>query len=84
MPRRGRPCAGHDADVNDVAFSHDGSMLATGDDGASCVEPETGEEIAFVNTGPVPSVDLGPSFSPDGRRGVVARRVRARLRPREP
>ena len=38
---------GHDVDVNDVAFSHDGSMLATaGDDGAARVwDPHTGEEL---------------------------------------
>ena len=38
---------GHDVDVNDVAFSSDGSMLATtGDDGAVRVwDPTTGEQL---------------------------------------
>ena len=38
---------GHDFDVNDVAFSSDGSMLATtGDDGAVRVwDPATGDEL---------------------------------------
>ena len=58
---------GHDIDVNDVAFSRDGSMLATtGDDGALRVwDPSTGDQIAafeYPFTGPV----WGPSFSADG------------------
>jgi WD40 repeat protein/DNA-binding SARP family transcriptional activator len=60
---------GHDVDVNDVAFSEDGSMLATtGDDGAARVwDPATGEllfEFQVDEPGPV----WGPSFSPDGSR----------------
>ena len=41
---------GHDFDVNDVAFSSDGSMLATtGDDGAVRVwDPATGDELFEV------------------------------------
>jgi WD40 repeat protein/DNA-binding SARP family transcriptional activator len=57
---------GHDVDVNDVAFNHDGTMLATtGDDGAARIwDPETGKEVRSVkgDTGQV----WGPSFSPDG------------------
>jgi WD40 repeat protein/DNA-binding SARP family transcriptional activator len=57
---------GHDVDVNDVAFSADGSMLATtGDDGAARVwDPMTGQEVwSFEREdGGV----WGPSFSPDG------------------
>ena len=60
---------GHDVDINDVAFSGDGSMLATtGDDGAARVwDPATGEllfEFQIDEPGPV----IGPSFSPDGSR----------------
>jgi WD40 repeat protein len=57
---------GHDVDVNGVAFSADGSMLATtGDDGALKVwDSETGDPLADLR-GPV-SPALGPSFSPDG------------------
>ena len=38
---------GHDIDINDVAFNHDGSLLATtGDDGAARIwDPATGEEL---------------------------------------
>jgi WD40 repeat protein/class 3 adenylate cyclase len=56
---------GHDVDVNSIAFSPDGSMLATtGDDGALKVwNPETGELIAsYRGEGPV----WGPSFRADG------------------
>jgi WD40 repeat protein len=57
---------GHDADVNLVAFSADGSMLATaGDDGAVKVwDPATGKEL-WSFEGPMGQV-WGPSFSPDG------------------
>jgi WD40 repeat protein len=57
---------GHDEDVNLVAFSNDGSMLATtGDDGAARVwDPVTGRELwAFEGSG---GEVWGPSFSPDG------------------
>jgi WD40 repeat protein/DNA-binding SARP family transcriptional activator len=58
---------GHDVDVNDVAFSHDGSMLGTaGDDGAARVwDPTTGEELWSLEGAPDDEV-WGPSFSPDG------------------
>ena len=62
---------GHEIDVNDVAFSADGSMLATtGDDGAARVwDPSTGEELATLEgSGQV----WGPSFSPDGSRLAAA------------
>ena len=64
---------GHDVDMNDVAFSGDGSMLATtGDDGAARVwDPATGElllEFQLDEPGPV----IGPSFSPDGSRVVAS------------
>ena len=62
-----RSFPGHDIDVNDVAFSADGSMLATtGDDGALRVwDPTTGDQVAafeFDDGGVV----WGPSFSADG------------------
>jgi WD40 repeat protein/class 3 adenylate cyclase len=56
---------GHDIDVNDVAFSPDGSMLTTtGDDGALKVwDPETGDLISSVTgEGSV----WGPAFTSDG------------------
>jgi class 3 adenylate cyclase len=63
---------GHDADVNGVAFSGDGSMLATtGDDGTAKVwDPESGRELGSVSgpEGPV----IGPSFSPDGSLAAAA------------
>jgi WD40 repeat protein/DNA-binding SARP family transcriptional activator len=61
-----RSYRGHDEDVNAVAFSRDGEMLATtGDDGAVRVwDPETGRELQSVE-GPDGQV-WGPSFSPDG------------------
>ena len=55
----------HDVDVNDVAFSADGSMLATaGDDGALKVwDPATGENlVTFSGSGAVGQ----PTFSADG------------------
>jgi WD40 repeat protein len=63
---------GHDTDINHVAFSDDGSMLATaGDDGAARVwDPRTGEELRSFETG-VPQEVWGPSFSPDGSRLAV-------------
>ena len=74
---RVRSFHGHDVDLNDVAFSGDGSMLATtGDDGAARVwDPATGELLfEFVTDEPGPVI--GPSFSPDGTlcRGVLPRR----------
>jgi WD40 repeat protein/DNA-binding SARP family transcriptional activator len=68
---------GHDVDLNDVAFSYDGSMLGTtGDDGAARVwETGTGEELGSLEGrrscrpkwGCPPDAEVwGPSFSPDG------------------
>jgi WD40 repeat protein len=58
---------GHDLDVNAIAFSHDGSMLATtGDDGAARVwDPITGEELGSFKD-PTNVEVWGPTFSPDG------------------
>ena len=58
---------GHDLDVNDIAFSRDGSMLATtGDDGAARVwDPVTGEELGSFQD-PTNVGVWGPTFSPDG------------------
>jgi WD40 repeat protein/DNA-binding SARP family transcriptional activator len=58
---------GHDVDVNDVAFSRDGSMLATtGDDGAARVwDPITGEELGSFQD-PTNVEVWFPTFSPDG------------------
>jgi WD40 repeat protein len=62
-----RSFPGHDRDVNDVAFSRDGSMLATtGDDGAVRVwDTATGKQLRTLQ-GPRDAVVWGPSFSPDG------------------
>ena len=67
-----RSFQGHDVDINHVAFSDDGSMLATaGDDGAARVwDPRTGEELWSSQTGD-PQQVWGPSFSPDGSRLAV-------------
>jgi WD40 repeat protein len=63
---------GHDLDINDVAFSHDGSMLATaGDDGAARVwDPQTGEKLQTFET-PDDQIVWGLSFSPDDSRLAV-------------
>jgi WD40 repeat protein/DNA-binding SARP family transcriptional activator len=60
---------GHDVDVNDVAYDHDGTRLATtGDDGAARIwDPTTGRE-RHVLRGPPETQVYGPSFSPDGTR----------------
>ncbi|HEX5969885.1 MAG TPA: WD40 repeat domain-containing protein, partial [Intrasporangium sp.] len=69
---------GHDDDVNDVAFSEDGSMLATtGDDGALRVwATATGEELLEVQSPAGPDVQdvpvRSPSFSADGTLVVAA------------
>ena len=59
------PWKGHDADINDVQFSPDGSLLATvGEDGALKIwDPATGElRSSVTGEGQV----FGPSFSADG------------------
>jgi WD40 repeat protein/DNA-binding SARP family transcriptional activator len=65
-----RAFRGHDSDVNDVAFSPDGSMLATtGDDGAAALwDSATGKELRRFTGRPHVDEDgvWGPSFSPDG------------------
>src|SRR5918996_1221333 len=63
-----RSFPGHEPDVNLVAFSDDGSKLATtGDDGSARVwDPATGEEL-WSFQGPDPEGEVwGGSFSPDG------------------
>ena len=65
-----RSFRGHDGDIIDVAFNHDGTLLATtGDDGAARIwNPATGEELHAVEQ-PDNHERLGawgPSFSPDG------------------
>jgi WD40 repeat protein/DNA-binding SARP family transcriptional activator len=65
-----RSFRGHDGDINDVAFNHDGTLLATtGDDGAARIwDPATGEELHTVVVGGDVggSRVSGPSFSRDG------------------
>jgi WD40 repeat protein/class 3 adenylate cyclase len=60
-----RKYKGHDVDVNHVAFSDDGSMLATtGDDGVVKVwDPTTGRLISSVSG---EGSAWGPSFTADG------------------
>jgi WD40 repeat protein/DNA-binding SARP family transcriptional activator len=62
---------GHDGDLTDVAFSRDGSELATtGDDGMLKVwNPSTGALLASV---PGEGVASGPSFSADGTMAAAA------------
>jgi WD40 repeat protein len=60
-----RKFKGHDVDVNHVAFSDDGSMLATtGDDGVVKVwDPSTGKLLSSVSG---KGSAWGPSFTADG------------------
>jgi WD40 repeat protein len=65
-----RSFRGHDGDIVDVAFNHDGTLLATtGDDGAARIwRTATGDEVRTVR---MPRTDEtwladGPSFSHDG------------------
>jgi WD40 repeat protein/DNA-binding SARP family transcriptional activator len=60
---------GNGDDVRDIAFNHDGTLLATtGEDGAARIwDPATEKEVHTVQS--PDSADLGvlgPSFSPDG------------------
>ena len=61
---------GHDIDVNDVAFSADGTLLATsGDDAALRVrDVATGDLVTELLPVDGDAVVWGPSFSPDGSR----------------
>jgi WD40 repeat protein/DNA-binding SARP family transcriptional activator/class 3 adenylate cyclase len=77
---------GHDADVNDVAFSADGSMLATtGDDGMLKVwDPTTGRLVSSLSgegaSGPsFEAGALGPSFSADSLVAVAWRDGKVRV-----
>jgi WD40 repeat protein len=61
---------GHDGDITDVAFNHDGTLLATtGTDGAARIwDAATGDELHTIRM-PVTDDGLdasGPSFSRDG------------------
>jgi WD40 repeat protein/DNA-binding SARP family transcriptional activator len=65
-----RSFPGHDGDITDVAFNHDGTLLATtGTDTAARIwDPTTGDELHTIE---VPATDTGwaasgPSFSGDG------------------
>jgi WD40 repeat protein/DNA-binding SARP family transcriptional activator/energy-coupling factor transporter ATP-binding protein EcfA2 len=68
-----RSWVGHDVDINFVAFSPDGTMLATtGDDGAARVwDPRTGDELWSIES-PEQSNVAGVTFSPDGTRLAAA------------
>jgi WD40 repeat protein/DNA-binding SARP family transcriptional activator len=60
---------GHGDDISDVAFNHDGTLLATtGEDGAARIwDPDTGVELHTVESPDTYDWGVwGPSFSPDG------------------
>ena len=80
-----RSWRGHEVDVNDVAFSDDGSMLATtGDDGLLKVWRTADRQLIAEVRGEGPV--YGPSFSPDGiarRCGLARRGHRPGARPLE-
>jgi WD40 repeat protein/DNA-binding SARP family transcriptional activator len=64
-----RSFRGHNDDISDVAFNHDGTLLATtGEDGAARIwNPATGEELHTVQSPDRGDWGVwGPSFSPDG------------------
>ena len=85
-----RSFRGHDGDIIDVAFNHDGTLLATtGTDGTARIwDPATGEECIPSRAQTTTTWGAwGPSFSPDGSLFAAAwpgRRRRQGPGPREP
>ena len=70
-----RSFRGNGDDVRDVAFNHDGTLLATtGEDGAARIwDPDTGETLHTVESPDAGDLGVsGPSFSPDGSRFAAA------------
>jgi WD40 repeat protein/DNA-binding SARP family transcriptional activator len=72
-----RSWSGHDGDINDVTFNHDGSLLATtGSDGAARLwNPATGDLVRTIRHGEFDGEWLstsGPSFNSDGTLFAVA------------
>jgi WD40 repeat protein len=62
-----RSFVGHDGDINDVVFNHDGTMFATtGDDGAARLWDRATGELVHTVQGSTSGEVWGPSFSPDG------------------
>ena len=64
---------GHDVDVTDVAFNHDGTMLGTtGEDGAARIwDPATGRALHDLQS-PGRTGAWSPAFSADGTRFAAA------------